>query len=441
MRNQTADSREKAEKRRQKKLFQTIEFLKSPDLSEEARLILFGKWLLFFLLVFFEVVIIAQNAGEWFEENQWWRIGLTLFVEVVLTGAEAAKLFVVEKNTYQKILCYVLDFTSAFLLVIVTSSAFLSILYLLILTELYISTEKIIPATVVFAVCIPTYIALYAVVLVFQSERVSIVQLLTQTSTAIVAFTLHFIVFNFLMMFYRQYIKLERTLKELDESKMALQKAYDELEEVTVLQERQRIAKDIHDTAGHSITTVIMQTEAAKLIIDQNPVDAKNKIIAANLQAKHALEELRDSVHLLSGRTEKMTLKEFLQVIIGESSDGTGIKIRYSIEDVSVSDDCYRFIANTLKEGISNGLRHGSATAFWFELRVNQDKIEFLLSDNGVGADLSEIKEGLGLFGMKERAKKLGGEFTFSSERGEGFEIFLSLPLTKKSNARSEEEK
>ena len=201
------------------------------------------------------------------------------------------------------------------------------------------------------------------------------------------------------------------------------------MEEVTVLKERQRIAKDIHDTAGHSMTTVIMQTEAAKLIVEQNPQEAKQKIIAANLQAKNALEELRESVHLLSGRMTKRTLKEELQQIIAESMDGTEITIRKSIEDVEVSDEYYRFIANTLKEGISNGLRHGSATAFWFELRKNAERLEFLLSDNGCGIDVSTIKEGLGLYGMKERLTALGGTLEISSEINEGFELFLTLPL------------
>ncbi len=417
------------EKLKDKQLFKTLEFLKSPNWDEEAKLISVGKWSIFLLLIFFEIILIAQHAGEWFDDNQWWRIGLTVFIEVVLTGVEAAKLFMT-KDLSQKILCYVLDFASAFLLVIVTSSAFLVILYLLILTEIYITTEKLIPATLVFAVCIPIYVTLYAGVLFFQAqEEVSVFELLAKTSTAIVALTVHFLIINFVLMFYRQYLKLERTLKELDESKMELQKAYDELEEVTVLKERQRIAKDIHDTAGHSITTVIMQTEAAKLIIDENSQEAKNKIIAANLQAKNALEELRDSVHLLSGRTAKMTLREALELIVRESMDGTGINIRHSIEDVTVSDELYRFLCNTLKEGISNGIRHGKATAFWFELRVNENKLEFLLSDNGHGADKAGIKEGLGLYGMKENAERLGGELTVLSSVGEGFEIFLILPL------------
>ena len=102
-----------------------------------------------------------------------------------------------------------------------------------------------------------------------------------------------------------------------------------------------------------------MQTEAAKLVIDKNPAEAKNRIVAANLQAKHALEELRESVHLLSGAQENVTLKEALLAIVRESCDGTGIAIRFDVDDADVLPAVFRFLCNSLKEGISNGLRHG----------------------------------------------------------------------------------
>ena len=229
--------------------------------------------------------------------------------------------------------------------------------------------------------------------------------------------------------FYRQFLKLESTLSELDESKKELEKAYAVVAEVTVLEERQRIAKDIHDTAGHSITTVIMQTEAAGRILESNPEEAKTKIIAANLQAKHALEELRDSVHLLSGSTQNKTLKDALLGIIHESTDGTGLKIRSSIEDITVVEAKYRLLCNTLKEGISNGLRHGGATAFWFELKAENGRLVFLLSDNGSGLQGEHLEMGFGLSAMTERVKALGGEIKFDSQTDEGFEILLTLPL------------
>ena len=214
----------------------------------------------------------------------------------------------------------------------------------------------------------------------------------------------------------------------MNDSNEKLHIAYEELQEVTALEERQRIAKEIHDTAGHSITTVIMQTEAAKLLIDGDAAEAKRRISAANLQAKNALEELRESVHLLSGTPELVSLRDMLLGVIQDSTDGTDVTIRYEIDDVTVGDAKRRFLTNSLKEGISNGLRHGGATAFWFELKESGDKITFLLSDNGAGANLAGFKEGFGLAGMQKRAAALGGSAWFETECDEGFEVHLTLP-------------
>lgn len=200
------------------------------------------------------------------------------------------------------------------------------------------------------------------------------------------------------------------------------------MEEATVIEERNRIAKEIHDTAGHSLTTVIMQTEAARLAMEKDPARARHCIDAANLQAKNCLEELRLSVHLLSGRRENVTLKEYLEGILDETAEGTSFTVRSKIDDVEMKDEAERFISNTLREGISNGIRHGGSTAFFFELKDMGNYVELLLSDNGAGADMSKFKEGFGLSGMRAKAEALGGMINFSSEPGEGFEIRLSLP-------------
>ena len=174
---------------------------------------------------------------------------------------------------------------------------------------------------------------------------------------------------------------------------------------------------------------MIMQTEAAKLAVENDPQEAKRRIAAANLQAKHALEELRESVHLLSGVSREVTLKEEILDVINDSTDGTGIVIRCDVDDVTLCDAKRRFILNTLKEGISNGLRHGNATAFYFELKNGGDRVEFMLSDNGCGMELSSLKEGFGLTGMHARAESLGGSVYFETEPDEGFEIHLNLPM------------
>ena len=73
-------------------------------------------------------------------------------------------------------------------------------------------------------------------------------------------------------------------------------------------------------------------------------------------------------------------------------------------------------------------MRHGNATAFWFELMKEENKIKFLLSDNGTGVAEKDLKIGFGLQTMKERVKALGGEVKMHSEQGEGFEISITLP-------------
>ena len=123
-----------------------------------------------------------------------------------------------------------------------------------------------------------------------------------------------------------------------------------------------------------------------------------------------------------------MTLKDTLLSIIRESTDGTGIVIRSAIEEITLSEGKHRFLCNSLKEGISNGLRHGGATAFWFELKSEGGRIKFLLSDNGKGVE-GGIKLGFGLRTMQERARALGGELTVLSELEEGFELHIDLPL------------
>lgn len=418
----TADAPEK------KHGFRLSRFFEKPDFKDEENFLRLGRGLLFGILVFVEILILLQQAGRAVASHKWWWLAATLGVEAVLTISEAIKLFAV-KGFRNKVYCYVIDFVAAFVLTGVTGSTFLSTLYVIVLTEFYLSSEKILPSAVLCVLCMAVYVVTFGASNWFlYGESVSVLPLLSQCFNDLLILVIHFVFVNLAVRFYRQYVRLGKALKVLDQSKAELQKAYDDLAEVTLLEERQRIAKDIHDTAGHSMTTVIMQTEAAKLIIDKNPEEAKSRIIAANLQAKHALAELRESVHLLSGVSGKQTLKDALQGIINESMDGTGIRIRSDIDDAAVSDAKYRFLCNTLKEGISNGLRHGGATAFWFELKQTGKKLEFLLSDNGSGVEINKLKEGFGLTGMSGRAESLGGDVWFVSEPDEGFEIHLTLP-------------
>lgn len=403
------------------------------DIRNQERFGAFCKWLIFLMLISMEILMLLQCLGEYVWHGEWKSAMLVVITESVLTLCEGLRLFVVKKRSVGNSILYVLNALAIVSFMLLAENSIFLIVYMLFLTEFYIDASK--PKFSIYWICfsIPFYVLVYMIRLfLLNNTMLPLSQVIAQSVGGILALMLHFLIVHVGLAFYRQFLRLNKALAELDESKKELEKAYAAAAEVATLEERQRIAKDVHDTAGHSLTTVIMQTEAAKRILENDPEEAKQKIIAANLQAKHALEELRESVHLLSGREEMPTLKQVLLDIVHDSTDGTGIIIRSAIEEVETSEAKQRFLCNTLKEGISNGLRHGGATAFWFELKIENEEIVFVLSDNGKGADMSALQEGFGLTTMRERASSLGGKLRLSADLEEGFEICLILPMDKK---------
>ncbi len=397
----------------------------------ELRFIHFCKRVLFIVVLVVELLLLSQHVEFWISKGEWLTFIIVTSVTVLLTATQIFSLFVLKDGRNRKTL-YVLQTIAVGCLLALTEGTYALFLYILMLTQLYLDIHNgkaamgiLIGALILYAGCYSAQVYL------LNGGELNLFAILRNSISSLALLVLHFLAIQFIMSFYRQYLTLNRTLAELDESKKELEKAYKVVAEVSALEERQRIAKDIHDTAGHSLTTVIMQTESAKRIIEQNPEEAKTKIIAANLQAKTTLERLRESVHLLSGDTEGVTLKTSLEGIVHESTDGTGIRIRSEIADIVVSFSKNRFLCNALREGISNGLRHGNATAFWFELKAEDGKIYFLLSDNGKGLVLEDCKLGFGLTSMQERARSLGGEVEFFSEPNEGFEIRITIPQDK----------
>ena len=401
--------------------------------EDNPAFIRFGKVIVFLLLVVVSVIVTVNNWNRpAFGISAW----LVLVPAAVVLVAENAIKTWALKTYKAKIACYVFDILTLMLITIFTDAALISTLYIIILSEFYLESTSLSTSIAMGVSSIGLYLVTIAVSGALTDRETimgieGIFSIVANALNDIILITLHFLILNFSIQIYRKSRELNAKNEELAKSNERLMRAYEELKEVTALEERQRIAKDIHDTAGHSITTVIMQTEAARLVMDENPEEAKRRIAAANLQAKHALEELRESVHLLSGSAEILTLKDMLLNIIHDSMDGTDVIVRYSIDDVKLCDAKQRFICNTLKEGISNGLRHGGATAFWFELKREHspEHISFLLSDNGAGMELSSLKEGFGLSGMHTRAESLGGSVWFVTEPDEGFEIHMTLPL------------
>ncbi|MDE6868167.1 MAG: sensor histidine kinase [Clostridia bacterium] len=388
------------------------------------------KIVLIAILVIIEIIICAQHVGK--------RGGIPFIIYIVvccvlLAVFEALNSFVIKKYA-AKLTFYALDSVLLLAICLLTGNSYLSTLYCIVLTQFYLTFDEGKINTILFIVScglfVISFVCGWVVINKGASLYESIVQIFGDCVFGIFILGTHFAIINFLLKFYSNNVKLSVALKEADESKARLEAAYEKISQTAVYEERNRIAKDIHDNAGHSMTTVIMQTEAAKLLIDNNPEEAKNRIISANIQAKNALEQMRESVHLLAGRAHAKTLRAEFEEIIAQTIDGTELKIRCDLEDLQADEEEHRFLCNTLKECLANGIRHGKATTFYIELKNVLSCISLLISDNGCGVQ-GEINEGFGLKGIREKTEKLGGRCYFSSEDGEGFEVTITLPYQK----------
>ncbi len=388
------------------------------------------KIVLIAVLVIIEIIICAQHVGK--------RGGVPFIIAIIvccllLDLFEALNCFVIKKYA-AKIVFYALDAVLLLAICLLTGNSYLSTLYCLVLTQFYLTFDDGKINTILFIVSCGLFVISFVCGWVVVNKGASLYESIVQISGSCVfgvfILGMHFAVVSFLLKFYNNNLKLSLALKEADESKARLEAAYEKISETAVYEERNRIAKDIHDNAGHSMTTVIMQTEAAKLLIDSDPKEAKNRIISANIQAKNALEQMRESVHLLAGRAQIQTLRAEFEEIIAQTIDGTELKIRCDLEDLQADEEERRFLCNTLKECLANGIRHGKATTFYIELKNVLSCISLLISDNGCGV-AGEVCEGFGLKGIREKTEKLGGRCYFSSEDGEGFEVNITIPYQK----------
>lgn len=385
------------------------------------------------LLLIIEILICVQYVPVYVAKSNLTQLILVLSCCLVLAVLETIDSLVINKLP-AKMVFYGIDSVLLLFLCIFTGNTYLSTLYCIVLTQFYISVDEFKSNVILFGVSCGLFVASFVVGWVIVNRGASlyqsIVQIFGDCVLGVFILALHFVVTNFILKFYKNNVQLRLALKEADESKAQLKEVYEQLSQTAVFEERNRIAKDIHDNAGHSITTVIMQTEAAKLLVDSNPEEAKNRIISANMQAKNALDQMRESVHLLAGRAQTKTLKEEIEEIIAQTIDGIGLKVRCDIENISVGSEEDRFICNTVKECLANGIRHGKATAFYIEIKRLLSVLTVLISDNGCGLE-GGLKEGFGLKGIREKAEALGGKCSFSSESGEGFETEITLPMNK----------
>ncbi|MFD2328634.1 ATP-binding protein [Cohnella sp. GCM10020058] len=226
---------------------------------------------------------------------------------------------------------------------------------------------------------------------------------------------------------------VRRRTEELEEANRHLAGSVKEtaeaLAEVSVLEERSRIAHDMHDLVGHSLTAAIVQIEAAKKLSDRDLPRSVERMNAAGEMIRKGLNDVRRTVRMLKDDEAGFDLQEALRELIRDSTGQADVLFEYRPDPLPpMGALAQKVVYHALMEGITNGLRHGRCGRFRFVLAEEGGLVRFeLVSD---GEPYGASKPGFGLSAMMERVHLLGGTVTIGeAEPGIGCRLVIMLPL------------
>lgn len=191
--------------------------------------------------------------------------------------------------------------------------------------------------------------------------------------------------------------------------------------QIAILTERNRIARELHDSIGHIISSSILQLESLKIILNKNKVVQKLDILQNTLTT--GMNEIRDSIHNLY--RESLDLDKKIENLCAEVPD-IKTEFLYRVEG-DLSYELKHDILSVIREGITNCVKHSSATKLKINLLEQPNFYTIIIKDNGDKYDEKKMKNknGIGLFSIKEIAEKYNGFLNYQFDKG--FKIHLTL--------------
>ena len=202
-----------------------------------------------------------------------------------------------------------------------------------------------------------------------------------------------------------------------------------------VLEERQRLAREIHDTLTQGFTSIVMHLEAADQSLPNDPVVLKRHLDQARSTARNSLDQARRVVQdLRPDLLEKLSLPDAIERTAQRWGEETGIAVSITTTGtpLPLHPDLEVTLLRASQEALNNIRKHAQATSTQLTLSYMSDMIILDVQDDGVGLGTVEstyLSGGYGLRAMRERAKQFGGAVELESEPGEGTTLVVTIPL------------
>lgn len=225
------------------------------------------------------------------------------------------------------------------------------------------------------------------------------------------------------------YDKLKTSEEMLKKANNDLELYASSIEELTLLKERNRISREIHDSVGHALSTTLIQLGA----MEQISLKENSKVapLASNLRefVKASYEDVRKAVKELKP-IEYSTYEDLIRVeeLVKNFIKLTGIDVRLTISKNKWKLNSYQSLAiyRIIQEALSNSSRHGKAKTINIIINFNESNVIITIQDNGIGCQ--NIYNGVGLNSISERVKELKGNFSYNTAPTQGFLLKVTLP-------------
>lgn len=238
-------------------------------------------------------------------------------------------------------------------------------------------------------------------------------------------------ILNMTMLIQDEYREKERiqSLNDQLESANERLKAYAvEAEKLAETRERNRLAREIHDTLGHVLTGIVAGLDACITMIDISPDGTKRQLLKIRDVARQGITDVRRSVsRLRPDALEKLTLEAAIVKMLEDLADAAGTDIRFDnqVHPLRFHEDEEEVVYRVIQEASTNSVRHGHASVIRITITKKEKWLTITVKDNGSGC--GQVESGFGLKHMQERLGLLNG--TLEYDGSDGFLIIARIPI------------
>lgn len=206
---------------------------------------------------------------------------------------------------------------------------------------------------------------------------------------------------------------------EVRRKEAALLAAEKEAQRHAAIAERERIARDLHDLLGHTLSVIVIKSELAAKLADRDPQRAAAEIRDVEQISRQALKEVREAIHGYRGGRMEQEIENGRKALAA-----AGVTLHADLQPLHVEPDAEQALALAVREALTNVLRHARAQRCDVRIERTDSIVRVVVEDDGIG---SRAPDGAGLSGMRARLAEVGGQVARDGSRGTRLEITVPV--------------